>query len=210
MEKEVLAKHRKALMLFGEFHLLHGGGVGSGNAVTIYEKDYPNRTFVISELGDFDTNLFILSSSPFATWSTPSLARAKGTWLGAIDLGQFFPPTIWTDRDCNVYNEFPKNEQRPMEDLVDAFLYLGPQDLRLSEPIPADIALDVDYMKESQRRMALAGIPGAGTLKDVDQQIVNGAENPVVTVPKAIDFKAYLPFIRQNCLDRRDHSNAPH
>ena len=30
MEKEVLSKHRKALMLFGVFHLFHGGGVGAG------------------------------------------------------------------------------------------------------------------------------------------------------------------------------------
>ena len=42
MEKEVLSKHRKALMLFGIFHLFHGAGVGPGNAVAIYEKDYPN------------------------------------------------------------------------------------------------------------------------------------------------------------------------
>jgi hypothetical protein len=30
MEREVLSKHRKALMLFGIFHLLHGGGPGKG------------------------------------------------------------------------------------------------------------------------------------------------------------------------------------
>jgi len=42
-----------------------------------------------------------------------------------------------------------------MEDLVDAFLYLGPQDLRLWEKIPADIALDYDYMRELDRRAVL-------------------------------------------------------
>jgi len=209
MEKEVLSKHRKALMLFGLFHLMHGAGVGAGNAVTIYEKDYPNLTFVISDLANFDTDLSTLSSSPFATWPAPSLARAKGTWLGALGLTHFFPPTIWTDSDCNVYNEFPKNEQKPMADLVDAFLYLGPQDLRLTEPMPADIALDVDYMAESLRREALAGLPGAGTLKEFDQQIVNGAENPVVVVPKLPDAKAFFPFIKQNCLDRKSRSSTP-
>lgn len=195
-------------MLFGEFHLLHGEGVGPGNAVTIYEKDYPNRTFVISELGDFDTNLPVLSSSPFATWPVPSLARTKGTWLGALDLGHFFPPTIWTDKDCNVYNEFQKNEQKPMADLVDDFLYLGPQDLRLREQMPADIALDSVYMTELLRRMALMGLPEVGTLKEFDQQVVNGAGNSVLVVPKATDFEAYFPFIRQNCLDLKNHSNA--
>lgn len=38
-----------------------------------------------------------------------------------------------------------------MEELVDAFLYLGPQDLRLKEKIPADIALDASYRAEFQR-----------------------------------------------------------
>lgn len=203
MEKEVLSKHRKALMLFGEFHVLHGGGVGAGNAVAIYEKNYPNRTFVISELGDFDTNLPTLSSSPFATWPVPSLVRSKGTWPGAFGLGRFFPPIIWTDKDCNVHDEFPKSEQKPMSDLVDAFLYLGPQDLRLKEQMPADIALDSAYMTELLRRMALMGLPGTETIRDFDEQVVDGAENPVLVVPKATDSRAYFPFIRQNCLIAR-------
>jgi hypothetical protein len=203
MENEVLSKHHRALMLFGIFHLMHGAGVGAGNAVTIYEKDYPNVTFVIGDLGSFDTNLPALSSSSFAGWPVPSIAPAKGTWLGALGLSHFYPPTVWTDKDCNVYNEFPKNEQKPMADLVDAFLYLGPQDLRLTEPMPADIALDVDYMTELLRRETLAGMPAARTLKEFDHQIVSGAESPVFVVPKLEDPKAFFPFIKQNCIDRK-------
>jgi hypothetical protein len=127
MEKEVLSKHRKALMLFGIFHLMHG----MGGAVSKYEQDYPNVTFVISELGVFDTELLRLSTSPFASWPIPSLARAKGTWLGALELAHFLPPPITMDKECNFHNEFPKEAQKPMENLVDSFLYLGPQDLRL-------------------------------------------------------------------------------
>jgi hypothetical protein len=58
MEKEVLAKHRKALMLFGTFHLFHGQAESgmSRNAVSIYEKDYPNVTFVISDLVRFNAD----------------------------------------------------------------------------------------------------------------------------------------------------------
>src|SRR5580704_16815951 len=43
MEKEVLSKHRKALMLFGSFHLFHGV---ADSAVSTYEKRYPHLTFV--------------------------------------------------------------------------------------------------------------------------------------------------------------------
>jgi hypothetical protein len=113
MEKEVLSKHRKALMLFGTFHLFHGVG---GSAVSIYEKDYPNLTFVIGELGVFDTDLPTLSSSRLATWPIPSLALAKGTWLGALDLGHFIPPGTRIDPGCNVHHDFPKALQNPIEE----------------------------------------------------------------------------------------------
>ena len=115
------------------------------------------------------------------TWPTPSLARAKGTWLGALDLGHFLPPPIRIDeKDCQVHTEFPKMLQKPMEELVDAFLYLGPQDLRLSEKIPADIALDASYKAEFQRGGVMFGFPDAAseTSQEFDQQIVRSAENP--------------------------------
>jgi len=210
MEKEVLSKHRKALMLFGTFHLMHGVG---GSGVSLYEKDYPNVTLVISELGIFDTDLPTLSSSRLASWPIPSLARAKGTWLGALDLGHFIPPAIRIDeKDCQVHNEFPKALQKPMEDLVDAFLYLGPQDLRLREKIPADIALDADYRAEFQRGAAMFGFPDAAskTAQEFDQQIVKSAEDPLFTIPKAqTQDPEELKAMVQNCLDRKNHCKAP-
>jgi hypothetical protein len=209
MEKEVLSKHRKALMLFGTSHLMHGHGEEEEDreAVSIYEKDYPNRTFVISDLGTFDTGLLGLSSSAFATWPVPSLARAKGTWLGALDLGHFLRPGITIDQDCNARSEFPKSLQKPMADLVDAFLYLGPQDLRLNEQMPADIALDVDYRMELRRREALTGFPGTATktLKEFDQQIVNSAELPLHIEPKPPDLKE----VKQSCLDLKSRRSTP-
>lgn len=108
MEKEVLSKHRKALVLFGTVHLMH-----AMSAVSTYEKNYPNVTFVISELAAFDTDLPRLSDSPFASWSVPSLVRTKGTWLGALDLTHFIPPPFLIDKECNVHNEFPGNSKSP-------------------------------------------------------------------------------------------------
>ena len=55
--------------------------------------------------------------------------------------------------DCSVHNDFPKRLRRPVEELVDAFLYLGPEDLRPAEQMPADIGLDIDYRMELQRRV---------------------------------------------------------
>ena len=210
MEREVLSRHRKALMLFGTFHLMHAVG---GSAVSIYEKDYPNLTFVISELGYFDTDLPSLFDSKFVNWPIPSLARTKGTWLGALDLSHFFPPPIRiSEEDCKVHQGFPKAFQKPMEELVDAFLYLGPQDLRLREKIPADIALDANYRAELQRGAMMLGFPGAAseTPKEFDEQIVKTAENPIFAIPKQPerDTKAEEQAV-QSCLDRKRQNSPP-
>ena len=208
MEKEVLSRHRKALMLFGTMHLMHGVG---GSAVSIYEKDYPNVTFVIGELGTFDTDLPSLFDSRFVNWPIPALARAKGTWLGALDLSHFLPPPNRIDQDCNVHHDFPKVLQKPMEELTDAFLYLGPQDLRLSEKIPADIALDAGYRAELQRGGAMLGFPDAGseTPQEFDQHIVKTAENPIFAIPKQMRDRKGEQQAVQSCLDRKRSSKTP-
>jgi hypothetical protein len=195
MEKEVLSKHRKALMLFGLFHIVHGVGA---SAVSIYEKEYPNVTFIISDLGTFGTDLPSLSSGPLATWPIPSLARTKGTWLGALNLARFFPPPTLIDKDCNVHNEFPKELQKRMEDLLDAFLYLGPQDLRLKEKMPADIALDADYKA------------GALAIQGREKQIMQGVENPIFVIDTRGPDQREIKGAVQSCLDeRKRHSSLP-
>jgi hypothetical protein len=160
-----------------------------GSAVSLYEKDYPNLTFVISELGIFDTDLPSLHDSKFVSWPIPSLALAKGTWLGALDLSHFIPPGTRMDQDCNVHHDFPKALQKPMEEFIDAFLYLGPQDLRLREKIPADIALDVTYRADLRRGGAMIGFPDwpSETSQEFDQQIVNSAADPLFVIPKPTD-----------------------
>ena len=206
MEKEVLSRHHKALMLFGTFHLMHG----TDSDVSTYEKDYPHLTFVISDLGIYDTNRQVASISPFALWPYPSLALTKGTWLGALSLSDIFPPPINVDVDsetCKVQIAFPPGQQKPIEAFVDAFLYLGPQDFRLNEPMPADIALDADYMTELRRRESLIGFPpgeSSKSQKEFSDEIVQEAQNPILEgAPKLPDAKE----IEQSCLADKKHGN---
>lgn len=207
LEKEVLSKRRRALMLFGTFHLMHG----ARDAVDLIEKEYPNVPFIVSDLGTFDTDLPSLFDSKFVNWPTPALARAKGTWLGAMDLSHFLPPPTRIDQDCNVHHEFPKALQKPMEDLVDALLYLGPQDLRLREKIPADIALDATYQKQLQQGGAMIGFTEATseTPEEFDRQIVNSGADPLFVIPKPKDTGMSDPQLAkavQACLDAKQHS----
>jgi hypothetical protein len=215
MEKEVLSKHRKALMLFGTFHLMHTPG--ARNAVSIFEEDYPERTFVISDFGVVHAPP--MSSEAFAGWPVPALAIAKGTWLGGLDLTDFFEPmTTIHEGDCVVHKEFPRHLQKPMADLVDAFLYLGPLDLQLKEQIPASIALDVDYRRELQRRTSLPEFPGKApkattqTLKEENREIMKDAEEVVFVPEKPSDRNSPDPELAkavQSCLERKKHPSAP-
>ena len=200
IEKEVLARHRKALTLMGTFHLVHGVG-----ALTLYEGKYPNSTFVISELGAFGTNLTDLSKSPFAAWPIPALARIKGTWLGKLDLSKFLPPPMIVDQECNPHADFPGPLRKPVEELFDAVLYLGPQDLRLWEKVPADIVLDTDYMKERRRRAALSGSPtlAVQTPDGLDRQIFERAENPLFKIDAPLLSAADFEQAVRDCRERK-------
>lgn len=204
MEQEVLSKHRKALMLFGIFHLLHGGGPGDGDAVTRYERHYPGRTFVISEFFNYGTGDEPLGdvNAPGGVW--PSLLRTKHSSLGRLTLDSFIPSPITTDQDCNVIDAFTGNSSKTVTNQIDAFLYLGPQKLRLTEPLPADIALDRAYRSEWLRRMKLVGMPGPSTPEEMDAEIVADAANPILTpAPRRSISEEMKLRIKKDCLSTK-------
>ncbi|WP_263367094.1 hypothetical protein [Edaphobacter bradus] len=204
MEREVLSKHRKALMLFGVFHLVHGGGPGEGDAVTRYERHYPGRTFVISDFGYYGTGNEPLGemNAPGGVW--PSLLRTKNSSLGTLGLDSFLPSPITTDQNCNAIDAFSSKPSKTVADQIDAFLYLGPQKLLLAEPLPADIALDRAYRSEWLRRMKVAGLPVPSTLEELDVQIVASAAHPVLTpAPRQPVSQETKLRIRQDCLSRK-------
>jgi hypothetical protein len=207
MEKEVLSKHRKALMLFGTYHLMHG----TGSAVAMYEKNYPGVTFIVSTLGIYDSNLAKLTDSKFVNWPIPALAHTKGTWLGALQVSDFLPPGSMIDKDCNYRHEFPPAMQKPIENFVDGFLYLGPQDLLRREKLPADIALDADYRAKLQSNGALIGFSNAAseTPQEFDREIVKSAEDPLFAIhdmqPKPDEIKSMV----ESCRERKKKSSSP-
>ena len=204
IEKEVLARDRKALMLMGTLHLLHGAG-----ATAMIETKHPNSIFVISELGVFGENSTDLSKALLASWPIPAIARIKGASLGRLDLKAFLPPPTIIDKDCKPHTDFTGPLRKPVEELFDAILYLGPQDLRLWEKIPADILLDADYMKERRRRAALPGSPTAvvQTSDELDRQIFERAENPVFKIDTPPLSAAAIEQAVRDCRERQ--SQAP-
>jgi hypothetical protein len=130
MKREVLSKHRKALMLFGTFHLFHTNSTapaGLESSVQRYENDYPGVTMVIGTAVVF-TDPAVPADDGWqermASWPFPALVQdIQGTWLGNVSKDYF-------------------------SKMVDAYLYLGPGDLMLVEPRSAEVFSNKEYMAE--------------------------------------------------------------
>jgi hypothetical protein len=139
MEKEVLSRHRKALMLFGWEHMLHTGG-----AVARYEQRYPGRTFTIVNHEGFAENNDELEQR-MASWAVPSLTPIAGTWLASLDSSYYGLP--------------PGEKGYPG---ADGYLYLGPRNFLLHQPLSSRTILDTTYLAELQQRAVTIKAPAGG------------------------------------------------
>jgi hypothetical protein len=142
LEDEVLARGRKALVLIGWGHVLHGRGA----AAQLYEERYPGATYVVVNHEGFATDNDELERR-MAPWPVPSLVPFRGSWLGALDSSYFSLPG---DAPQPPGTGFPG---------ADAYLYLGPRDLLLHEPLSAHAILDPAFLAEMRRRATAIQAP---------------------------------------------------
>jgi hypothetical protein len=143
VKTQVLQKNRRALMLFGLGHLTHDGGSG---AVAQLEREYPDAAYVVADHYGFTSGNARLEQR-LGSW--PSLTPVAGSWLGTLET-TYFP----TNRDYP-----PGTHGYPG---VDAYLYEGPANLLLREPLSARAILDTDFLDELRRRAAAIDAPPDG------------------------------------------------
>ena len=106
-----------------------------------------------------------MRQSTIASWRTPSLALLRGTVPGAADY-TFFSSFNWSGNNRYVirngdYVEIPRSQWRvlPMEEQVDAVLYLGPPSMITFEELSPTLCEDPDYLKMRLDRIALTPFP---------------------------------------------------
>jgi hypothetical protein len=149
VERESLARGRRALLIFGSGHVQNEGAFGrygkhgrkrSPNLAELLQARHPGATFFI--LADWMTPEL---DSRLAGWQPPALAQLHGTSLGDVHVG-------------------PPESTPQLKDLADAFLFLGSMtSLTSSEPSPA-IYRDRVYLRELRRRDAIQGGTNAAEL----------------------------------------------
>jgi len=152
IEREVLAKAHRALLIFGSGHVTRDSAYDAPgrkpNLAELIEARHSGSIFLIWahmpgwKASQIDPRL--------ASWMKPTVARLQGTWLGASAVG---PPGT------------PTHEQ-----LADGFLYLGPTK-SLTASIPAQsIYGDVTYLRELLRRDQIEGGFNATELSHLRQK----------------------------------------
>jgi hypothetical protein len=138
VRKEVLAKNRRALLIFGDGHFFRSGP--EATVVSLIEKEAPGSVFSIAA----PTSADLRSIQPnVADWPSPSIALLRGTKLGEAPLGPYYELSggEW--------------ESMRMESQFDAILYLGlPSTITLSVPSKSRCS-DPTYLKMRLGRMAL-------------------------------------------------------
>ena len=87
-----------------------------------------------------------------ASWPNPSAAVLHDTWLGAIDANDFAGNTLFRGRPVKPWPGLT------LENLADAYLYLGPVAARHENEGPPES--DAAYMRELERRGKLLPRPG--------------------------------------------------
>ncbi|WP_106477475.1 hypothetical protein [Phytohalomonas tamaricis] len=146
VEKEVLARKRRALLVFGVTHLLKHGNPAMMSA---NGPAAPLGAQLIEHHGDilrviwpyFMAKADFLTSTEQAAWPIPSI-----TWLDSTELAdrEFIPPFA-TQPEARI----------KAGDAFDACLYLGNLERNLN--VPASVYEDQEWLDEIGRRAAILG-----------------------------------------------------
>jgi hypothetical protein len=167
IRREVLAKKRKALVVYGEMHFQRK------NISTNYDMTNPVAHGIVSLLESGGVPVFSVWTTGGASlatlqpdvrsWPVPSLALTRGTPLGQEDFAAFSRSTLPRVRVRNGQPDF-KNPltpaeyvELPMEQQFNAVLYLGP--VLTPAPMPLSVCADAAHMKMRLARIALVGLP---------------------------------------------------
>jgi hypothetical protein len=173
IQREVLAKGRRALITYGQMHFQRK------NIVANYESEGPAETIVSRLESKWGTKVFTIFTADVASlqpdaasWPVPSLAIVRGTVLGAADFTSYYPSEAMgrfaiRDGTPDFAAPIPRDQWRTLraEDQFDAVLYSGAGPSPAVDLDPARCADNAD-IQEHMRRAAAAGLP-ANRLKQL-------------------------------------------
>jgi len=165
IQREVLAKGRRALLVYGQMHFqrrqfLTNYDMSSPLAETIVsliQKDAPRSVFTIWPISDLEK-----FQPDVASWPAPSVAKIRGTSLGAVDFAVFRPanePRMGVEGGRLVPIPPDKWKSLRAEEQLDAVLYEGPRSAISFARTAPSLCADPEHLSLRLRRADLAGLP---------------------------------------------------
>jgi len=171
IQDEVLAKQRRALVIYGSMHLLRRVvALRSEEEQAMEFQSLPLRTPLVALLEAQGANIYsVLTSADIdltlfqpdiRSWDTPSLVPIRGTPLGEASFRTYYPDAILAGRPDSLVKLYVDPDRSPsMEEQFDAILYLGRRsDLTWSQVSP-ELAADPEYIRMRSERCAWMGLP---------------------------------------------------
>jgi hypothetical protein len=167
IEKEILAKNKKALIIYGDGHfyaLKSLPSPGFPRLLPPLEQKHPGAIFIVQMYVGFSTKACTTNfEQSIQSWPTPALAAPiKGTSIGRQLYGSGcdvvdpkilrFPPTMSAAKKADVIDEIEQNEAGIK---ADALLYVGKAASLTQSPYEPSLYLDPDYLRELNRRATL-------------------------------------------------------
>jgi hypothetical protein len=166
IEREVLGKNRKALLIIGGGHIHQKRSLaakakdGPGSApllVELLDARHPRKLFTIMAYDGFgDPGVIEEFDRKLMSWPVPSIVRLNDSWVGSIDAATLLSVGVKKVVNGKISDEVVRvAEGVPLRDLADAFLYLGPRKSMTRSMPPESFFADTEYLKELSRRMMI-------------------------------------------------------
>ena len=164
IQREVLAKGRRALVLYGEMHAQRKDErfnyASADRIVARLERDGVTKVFNIwPAIGVGKPDLNTLQAD-VTGWKIPSLAITRGSVFGTADFLAYYTPDFRVSIKDGQPTPLPRGAWAPMrmEDQFNAVLYLGPASAMTFQRLSRERCAEASYMAMRTQRMAL--LPG--------------------------------------------------
>jgi hypothetical protein len=177
IQREVIAKKRKALIVYGDMHYLRrqaeppppmpGQPVRppSGTIVSLLEKAGV-KVFSVWTFTGLGQELPTLQPD-IATWKKPSLTLIKDTPLGTAPFTFYYPKgsgmMVRPGPNGPVTIDLGEAIGGVMQEQFDAVLYLGPKSEITYAKLPKSLCADPEYVEMRAARLSAMRRPGAPT-----------------------------------------------
>jgi hypothetical protein len=153
--REILAKNKKALVIYGADHLRLGIYTNKDNLLALVNKARPGAFFIVSPYVGYTTAACAASfEKHIDNWPVPALVTpVRGSSLEEDILR---PGCGVIDRPNGMTEEQYAMLMRDYTGLMsDALLYLGPRSQQVCSPGSPDLYLDLNFRAEMERRNQL-------------------------------------------------------